>query len=676
MSEESLGTELLRAARQVDHLPPDLMLVKMEGEHIMTMAAARKVHLPTLIKEARELLEANPMAAHAAVYSKPVGMKPDVCKKCGHKVQRKSWQTPNLHCPKCGGQGNNKLMIPGKQQYARGLSIKAATSLANLVGYNRVASSFAPVDDGVYRVTSIFTDYSRGIIRSKERLVSQWRRAYGTNKLEKQDDERFLEMTLLGAQSKNERNTIIAGLPYELTQAYEQAALEVAPKFLDAAKINEMLEAFATKGITLVDLQVLVGRSKTEGWRKEEYETMRGVWSALENGEMTVDELQHEVRPGPNDDPDADDSNLTGTDAGPTQEQPPATEQQPTQQRQTRRRQTAAPAGETAPATPAEHAANVASELTGGTGGTKSTPAATTQPAKTQERPAWLGLADIAGEAASAGRYDFAARKLREAAGCHPSNNPDDPKVVSLLKQAKDCEAKADEVAAKAGAAVPPESHQTTTTKRAPAPEQAAAPSPEPQPTAPAAGPPGAPTATMPPTGGRKQWTPATCRSYLNTQWGEEMGNYDVDRLCEVAANQGAPQIYLDNMMNRTNPNWQNFMAKPKATQGPVGGDDAAAPLEGELPPDMTDDQFAEFDKKDPVLRPPMISTDAQQYEKMITGYKQPKRIDTLIENDVEPSESLTNDEVAYLKYVGRQKKRELAAASKGGNGGQLPGMG
>lgn len=316
--EEMPHEQQLQAAQ---HLPADLMLVKMEGEHIMTMAAARRRPLVEVIKEAQDLLTANPAAAEAAVYSKPCGLKPDKCKKCGHQVQRKGWQKFNPRCEKCGGKNTN--LIEGKQQYARGLSIKAATSLANLVGYNRVASSAAPVEDGVWRVTSIFVDYARGIIRSKERMVSQWRRKYQSTQLEKQDDERFLETTLLGAQSKNERNAMLSGMPYELTQAYEQTAREVAPKFLDAAKVQTIIDSFAEQGITLVDLQHLVGRTKTEGWRKEEYENLRGVWVALDNGEMTVEELLNQCRPragedghGAEDAGQADGQDAAGADQG------------------------------------------------------------------------------------------------------------------------------------------------------------------------------------------------------------------------------------------------------------------------------------------------------------------------------------------------------------------------
>ncbi len=312
-------------------------------------------------------------------------------------------------------------------------------------------------------------------------------------------------------------------------------------------------------------------------------------------------------------------------------------------------------------------------------GKTPPTPAVAQPP---KERAAWLGLADMAGEAFSAGRFDFAARKYREAAGLHPSNSPDDPKVISLLNQAAACEEKADAEAAKhvvTGTGrqnpEPPATPPTTTKKRAAATE---APKPTAAPAgAPTAAPPGAPTppVTARPGGGR-QWTPEPCRSYLNATHGDEMANFDVDRLCEVAANQGAPQIYLDNMMKRINPNWSNFTVKPPVDQqGPVGDPDPLGDGEGGgLVPDPTESELDRLDREDPVTRPPMISTDAQQFEKMIQGYKQPKRIDTLIENDVEPSDSLTNDEVAWLKFVGRRKKRELAAAVAGKAPG-LPGM-
>lgn len=275
------------------HLPADLMLVKMEGEHIMTMAATRRRSIAEVIKESCALLEANPLAAQQAVYSKPVGLKPDRCRKCGHQVQRKGWQKFEPRCPRCGGKNEN--MIAGKMQYARGLSIRAAESLRSVVGFNRLGSSVTREAEGLYKISVIFTDYANGIITSDEDFVSQYAKSRDGG-LYKQDDVRFMEMTLKAAKSKTKRNVVRDSLPHELRQAYEAKAMEIAPKFLTVEKVNEIIEAFAEQGITIADLQVLVGKTKSEGWTKAEYETLRGTWTALDNGEMTVDELLNECR--------------------------------------------------------------------------------------------------------------------------------------------------------------------------------------------------------------------------------------------------------------------------------------------------------------------------------------------------------------------------------------------
>jgi hypothetical protein len=290
MEAEMSHEDQLHAAQ---HLPADLMLVKMEGEHIMTMAAQRRQPMAAVIKEACELLGAFPEAAHQAVYSKPVGLKPDRCRKCSQQMQRKSWQKFNARCPKCGG--NNANMIEGKMQYARGLSIRAMESLSNLVGYNRLASSTQKVGDGLFKVTAIFTDYARGVIRSEEDLVSQWKKDR-SGSLYKEDEARFVDMTLKAAKSKTKRNAVRDALPFELRQAYEMKAMEVAPKFLTPEKIKAIVEAFEEQGITIGELNNLLRREKTDKWTASDAETLRGIWTALENGEMTVDELLAECR--------------------------------------------------------------------------------------------------------------------------------------------------------------------------------------------------------------------------------------------------------------------------------------------------------------------------------------------------------------------------------------------
>jgi predicted Zn-ribbon and HTH transcriptional regulator len=304
MEPELSHEQQLQAAQ---HLPADLMLVKMEGEHIMTMAATRRRPIAEVIKEACGLLEANPIAAQQAVYSKPVGLKPDRCKKCGNQVQRKGYQKFNSHCSKCGGKGNNQLMVAGKMQFARGLSIRAAESLRSVVGFNRLGSAVTREQEGLYKISVIFTDYANGIITSDEDFVSQYAKDRNGG-VYKQDDVRFMELTLKAAKSKTKRNVVRDSLPYELRQAYEAKAMEVAPRFLTPEKVQEIIDSFGEQGVMLADLQVLVGKAKTEGWTKAEYETLRGVWTALDNGEMTVHELLAECR-SPAESPEQSDGN-------------------------------------------------------------------------------------------------------------------------------------------------------------------------------------------------------------------------------------------------------------------------------------------------------------------------------------------------------------------------------
>ena len=343
----------------------------------------------------------------------------------------------------------------------------------------------------------------------------------------------------------------------------------------------------------------------------------------------------------------------------------------------TRKRATTKPAEAAASETPTTAEAGPAEDSSENTGPALAESQQQGQHGPAGERAAWLGLQDEAAAAASKGEWAKAERKYREAAGSHPSQDPDNAKVVSLIKKADECRAEAHP--ATPGPAVPPASHQTTTTRRVPAADKPAAPA-KTQPAAPASqAPAGAPTA---PRGtaqnpatigtGKPGWTPDLCRKFLEEKYPQEMVNYDVDRLCEVAASQGAPQIYLQNMMTRTNPAWHKFTAAPAAEAGPVG-EEPAVEGSGDV---LTEDQLYELDKKDPVPRPPMFSSDGVHFERQLLGYKQAKRVDNLIANDIEPSDSLTNDEVAYLKFLARRRKRELAGQLPLPGSDKLPGMG
>lgn len=617
MNHEEMSHENQLSAAQ--HLPADLMLVKMEGEHIMTMAAAKRRPITDVIAEAQAMLKANPAAAQAAVYSKPVGLKPDVCKKCGHRVQRKGWQKFQPHCPECGKSGTN-TMIEGKQQFARGLSIKAAESLANLVGYNRVATSFAVAGDGVYRCTSIFVDYSRGIIRSKERMVSQWRRKWKSTQLEKQDDERFLEMTLAGAASKNERNAMLAGMPFELRQAYEQAAMEVAPKYLNAEKIQEIIDAFAGMGVGLQELQVLLGRTKSEGWRAAEYETLRGVWVGLENGEMTVEELLDQCR--------APEGSDESTEAS---QESPGEAAGDTKATRTRKK-------------PATQAGAVTDELTGGTTAAEPEPergdleianSKSAPPSKRTETPPPATDPPATKPAAAPPRTT--GRAPADQTG--PSRGP---------------------VGASAAAAEPAPPAANSASPIGPAGPQGAAGQPA-----------GAPAP--------RKMTEAACISYMRARYEDSIGSFDLEGIAKRAIGQVNQTAFMDLILTRKNPNWQNFIlreqpaaadedlqpgldfegeaSEPAAEQTEV----AAETLEDPQPPEPEPATVtAPISVTDPLPRPTDMSEIALHMERQIVGYKQAKRIRAMVESHIQASQDLTADQASYLSDLADRRAWQL----------------
>jgi predicted Zn-ribbon and HTH transcriptional regulator len=599
MNEEAMSPQdQLAAAR---HLPADLMLVKMEGEHIMTMAAAKQWDVAKLINEAKALLEANPAAAQEAVYSKPVGMRPDRCKKCGNERKRKQWEKFHPHCPACKTNGQNANMVAGRMQFARGLSIRAMESLASLFGYNRVATTADPVTDGVYRVTAVFVDYGRGIIRSDQDLVSQWRKDRASGRMQKQDEERFLEMTVKAAKAKVRRNAIRDGLPFELRQAYEAKASEIAPKFLDAAKVAEIIENFADYGVTLADLQVLVGKTKTEGWKAGELETLRGVWVALQNGEMTVDELLGELRnPAAADEPE---------DPGDA----PALE---------------ATAGKGRKGKGSKAAEAVADELTGGAA--EETPAS--DAASGQDEPE----APVASEQSA--EPPAAPRAATGSKGGASKGSGKGSKSAEAGGDAKTPPASTDHKAQKRDAA-PAEQGRS---------EPAAAPAKAPAPAKP-------PVAPGPP-----KMTPEGAAQYIRLRYPDDCETFDVEGIAKRAVGQANPVGYMDLILTRKNANWANFLKRESAAEdaepeqpaegGPgwVGSDAPAGQVVGG-PVAPADDEQRPNSLTKPLPRPASMSDVAAHMEKTIGNHKSATRLRKLIETHIRNNEGLTNDEAAYL---------------------------
>lgn len=295
----SSGTDLDVAhdSRQlvaIQQLPPDLMLLKMENESIMSVARAQPRDPMKIVGQLRALIDAYPAAAEEAIYKKPVGTVLEVtCGTCGVRYELNKIDN-NSACPACEAHP----MAQGKQsqsrkvkKFAEGLSIRAAESIRSIYGYTRLATTTEILPDGKAKLTGVLVDYAAGNLTSDERIVANYYKARGGGMV-KIDEDRFLNVVVKAEKSKLKRDVILDSVPNIVKAMFRDACEQkmtelVAPEVID----QKILPAFREYGITLEHLEKIVGRPKSLGWRESERLELRKILTGLKNEEMTVREL-------------------------------------------------------------------------------------------------------------------------------------------------------------------------------------------------------------------------------------------------------------------------------------------------------------------------------------------------------------------------------------------------
>lgn len=234
-------------------LPPNLALMKMENDQIMAMATTRPRDMAKIRDAVIEQLEMSRTFAESAVYCKPVGKDPQT----------------------------------GEMKYARGLSVRSAECLAEAYGFNRVRTEVTPQGDTA-RVEATFVDFANGRMWQATSVVSMTatRKGGGTYTI---NPDRFYGVVCKAEASRCVREVVMRCVPPGLRGELQAAADRIAVSFLTDDAIRKLVEAFATKNVT-VDMLVTRFGKRLENFTAKDRVTLAGIWTSLEDGESTVDE--------------------------------------------------------------------------------------------------------------------------------------------------------------------------------------------------------------------------------------------------------------------------------------------------------------------------------------------------------------------------------------------------
>lgn len=284
----------LTQAEQIASLPPNLAILKMENDSMTSLAAARPRD-PELIKQGlAKTLAAFPQLAEAAIYSKPVGKVVECgCKSCRRRFEAavKYSDKAKYVCSKCGEDNQNliEVLTRPRQKFVEGLSIRAAESLRNAFGFNRVRADIIVVTPDLVKIEVTFVDYQTGSMMQYPLMVPKsYKNRY--QKMEVIPDDRFWDQTIKGAMSKAIREAVVRSIDPGMRLWFESECDKIRSGQLTDEKINQIVESFATWKLTLAHLEELVGKPRA-AWTVEERKRLVGLYTGLKSGELSADEL-------------------------------------------------------------------------------------------------------------------------------------------------------------------------------------------------------------------------------------------------------------------------------------------------------------------------------------------------------------------------------------------------
>jgi hypothetical protein len=293
------ATAELSQSERIASLPPHLAIMKMDNDNITSLAAAHPRDMAQIKRELEITLTEFPGLAEEAIYSKPVGKVVDVKCKCGDRFEQAVTRNNDAYtCPRCGNaQHERNAISKPRQKFARGLSVRAAETLAEAYGYNRTRSGVTPINDDTVKVEATFVDYQRGRIWQDDMILSKWFR--GRNgAMTRIADDRFYGLTVKAEKSKLIREVVIRSVNPGLKAWFEARCESIQEELLTDGKIDALVRGFAEFHVTLPMLETLIGRTREQGWTVKDRKQLIAVGTALRDNETTVAEVFFDEDPG------------------------------------------------------------------------------------------------------------------------------------------------------------------------------------------------------------------------------------------------------------------------------------------------------------------------------------------------------------------------------------------
>lgn len=273
------------------HSGQSLIVAEVDAMRSMAVAKPRDEH--AIAAKIEATLRRYPGMAMKMRYCKPVGWKTFALCECGREFEAAGYQlrwsevAKAKACPACGVK-KVKSLRP-EQQFARGLSVKAAEYLATEIMYCRTNVGVEKIDNDTYKVTATFFDVQAGRYNSREAIVSRLKKKWGGG-VEREDDDRFFGLIIPAAQSKLLREMVNRAVPFVLRHVLEETVDDLIDQALSPEQVAKIIASFARFHITENDLETILG-SKQEHWNHEDRKRCLEMFESLKSHEVTRDEL-------------------------------------------------------------------------------------------------------------------------------------------------------------------------------------------------------------------------------------------------------------------------------------------------------------------------------------------------------------------------------------------------
>lgn len=238
-------------------------IIRIENETLMQVAIQRPRDEQKVLDGALKELELVPEEAASAYYSVP-------------------FKTPD-----------------GQTQLVEGPSIKAAMALARRWGNCSAAARMLSEDATGINVEGVFIDFESSFRVLRPHRVSRFLKRRSGQIVELSPDR--LQMATQAGCSKALRNAILAGLPaYLVNSFFKKAKTIVAGGKLEdratQAEADKAIRAFAPYNVTAEQIEKNLELPRTQ-WTRESIATLRGLYTALKDGQTTVEEAFGTVAP-------------------------------------------------------------------------------------------------------------------------------------------------------------------------------------------------------------------------------------------------------------------------------------------------------------------------------------------------------------------------------------------